>query len=135
LLQLGLLIRGAITVGDAFHSDTANTVFGPAVNRAVSLEQEVAIAPRVIIDSKLLESFNANESPYLKQDSDGYWFVNGFWLLSGGTYPMQTKVVIEHGLNESKINERYRQKWQWIAIQFNEELEKNKVANVKKIIL
>ena len=128
-MQLGLLIRGAITVGKAFHTDSSNTVFGPAVNRAVCLEQEMSGTPRVIIDPKLV---SPTSQIYLKLDSDGYWFVNGLNLTVNGLDAEKAKIAIENGLKNE--NEKYRQKWQWMAMQFNEELEKLKKDDIKKIV-
>lgn len=46
--QIGVLIRGGITIDDIFHDEHA--VFGPAPNRAHQLEKCIADKPRIIID-------------------------------------------------------------------------------------
>lgn len=122
LLQLGLLIRGAITIGNAFHANSKNTVFGPAVNCAVGFEQDIACTPRVIIDPKLKGAIQSFNYGHLKQDSDGYWFVNGLLTSLHGEDPKKIKTAIEAGLKNE--NYKYRQKWQWMALQFNDELKK-----------
>jgi hypothetical protein len=86
----GVFLRGGLTVGDAFFSDTA--LFGPAMVTAHGLESKLAVYPRVIIDPEAIAQFKANpllrkdtntlaqEASQLKwllrQDADGYWFVD-----------------------------------------------------------
>jgi hypothetical protein len=58
LIADGVLLRGSITFGDIFIDD--KMVFGPALIRAYELEDQVAIAPRVIVDPEvfpLLEKY------------------------------------------------------------------------------
>jgi hypothetical protein len=88
LISEGVLLRGAITIGDIFVND--DMVFGPALVRAYELESKVAVAPRVIIDPRMfqqLEEYPAlrkhdieAEMQYylrvLKKDADGVWFVD-----------------------------------------------------------
>jgi hypothetical protein len=51
----GLLIRGAVTIGDIVHDDSI--VFGPALNRAYELESQQAIYPRIILDPDIGDGF------------------------------------------------------------------------------
>ncbi len=44
---LGIVIRGGIAIGDCYHD--GNIIFGPAMNEAYRLEQDVAKWPRVVI--------------------------------------------------------------------------------------
>jgi hypothetical protein len=88
LIADGVLLRGSITFGDIFIDE--KTVFGPGLIRAYELEDQVAIAPRVIVDPHiftLLETYSAlrghdveDEMQYLcrvlKKDSDGVWFID-----------------------------------------------------------
>lgn len=53
LIPQGILIRGAITIGDAVQS--WGRVYGHAVIRAYELEDQKALFPRVIIDDEALE--------------------------------------------------------------------------------
>ncbi len=53
LLQYNILLRGAITRGLILHTD--KMVFGPAMVRAYELESRNAIAPRIIVDSIVLD--------------------------------------------------------------------------------
>lgn len=53
VIDEGILIRGAVTVGKAVKS--SGQVFGPAVVRAYELERNVAKYPRIIIDESVFE--------------------------------------------------------------------------------
>lgn len=53
LLRNNLLLRGAITIGDAFLDDVL--VFGKALSEAYILESKYALYPRVIISKELIE--------------------------------------------------------------------------------
>lgn len=70
----GLLIRGAITIGDIVHDDSI--VFGPALNRAYELESEQAIYPRIILDPRIGDGFG--ELPPFMAEEDGLTFIDPF---------------------------------------------------------
>jgi hypothetical protein len=88
LIADGVLLRGSITFGDIYVDD--KTVFGPALIRAYELEDQVAIAPRVIVDPEVFGSLEKypvlrahaveDEMQYLcrllKKDTDGVWFID-----------------------------------------------------------
>lgn len=69
----GILVRGAVTVGDVFHD--GSIVFGPALNRAAALEKE-AIYPRVVLDPQTPE-LRDQTAIFLDQD-EGFAFFNPF---------------------------------------------------------
>lgn len=50
----GIWLRGAITCGDTYFSSSENQIVGPAYVDAYLLEEQLAINPRVILDSKLI---------------------------------------------------------------------------------
>ncbi len=85
----GVLVRGAMTVGDVFANQS--NAFGPAFVEAYELESRSALYPRVIIDKNLLTKFDSDslgpnhnlmtwESAYVQQlldvADDGFWFVD-----------------------------------------------------------
>ena len=70
----GLLIRGAITIGDIVHDDSI--VFGPALNRAYELESQQAIYPRIIIDPDIGDAFG--KLPPFMAKEDGLTFIDPF---------------------------------------------------------
>lgn len=49
----GLLVRGAVTIGDLLH--TNRYLVGPAMVKAYELESKAARSPRVLLDRKLIE--------------------------------------------------------------------------------
>ena len=65
LSYYGLMVRGGISVGDMIHED--DIAFGPALNDAVNLEQNIAIYPRVIFSD---ETFNKIDN--MLKDKDAY---------------------------------------------------------------
>lgn len=70
----GLLIRGAITIGDLVHDDLV--VFGPALNRAYELESQRAIYPRIILDPDIGDTFGV--LPPFMATEDGLTFIDPF---------------------------------------------------------
>jgi hypothetical protein len=70
----GILIRGAITVGDIVHDDSI--VFGPALNRAYELESQQAIYPRIILDPDVGDGFG-KLPPFMARE-DGLTFIDPF---------------------------------------------------------
>lgn len=88
LAAKGIIIRGAITIGDISYDDDENIVYGPALVKAAELEK-IANYPRILIDHHALDEFNeAIESgktnaeekeyvdKYIKTDSDGRYFID-----------------------------------------------------------
>ena len=53
LLRIGLVSRGAISMGEAKISSSDIKIFGPAYIQAFELEKRAAVFPRVIIDPKI----------------------------------------------------------------------------------
>ncbi len=88
LIERGLLLRGAITVGNM--ERTYGVLFGPGLISAYELERDQALFPRIIVDPGLLETLEENQlfdmmnrrqlmrqlSKCLKRDDDGLVFVD-----------------------------------------------------------
>ncbi len=55
LICFQLLVRGAIAEGNFY--DSNNTIFGPALNKAVDFENKFAKFPRIIIQTETVESY------------------------------------------------------------------------------
>lgn len=55
LLTMGILVRGSITMGELYHKD--GIIYGPALIKAVYLEEQEAIHPRIIIDNDFYKIF------------------------------------------------------------------------------
>ena len=63
LMKMGILIRGAVTIGKIFYNEEKNIVYGPAMIRAYELERDIALYPRIIIDPKIA-NFCADMNDY-----------------------------------------------------------------------
>jgi hypothetical protein len=88
LAYQGILIRGGITIGKAYHD--GQIIYGPAMNDAYSLESASAIYPRIIVDQSTLITgiqlthdechSEKEEAEYInalvKKDKDGFWYLD-----------------------------------------------------------
>ncbi|KQT60578.1 MULTISPECIES: hypothetical protein [unclassified Aureimonas] len=84
LLQLGVLIRGAVTIGGMRHE--TDLVFGVGVNEAARLESTVAKMPRIILGARAFDAadryanrsevWSAYRNSRLLRDRDGVWYLN-----------------------------------------------------------
>ena len=79
LLTEGILTRGAVVQGPAYHN--GRVLFGPGIVDAYRLEHEVAKYPRILVSESVRESVweyhkDLWERELLKRDVDGCWFVN-----------------------------------------------------------
>jgi hypothetical protein len=82
--QLDIVLRGAISIGQiSMEPDKAiddEILFGPALVRSYLLEKDVAIWPRIIIDSAVIHNAKQNHrslwQEYIHKDEDGQLFVD-----------------------------------------------------------
>jgi hypothetical protein len=90
LMDIDIIIRGSVTIGDIYISE--GRVFGPALVDAYGLENKYADYPRIIIDPKLIREYKTNTllrtkgqslrqeleivGNLLRQGDDGIWFVD-----------------------------------------------------------
>lgn len=128
-----IFFRGAITTGQLFYDEKLHFVFGTGLIRAYELESNVAIYPRIVIDTCL------KPSPILigwAQDQDGIWYADyltlGHALLCDnhdGESPISHEVFLSYvgghrdaifsALEKHKTNDRVYQKYGWLASYFN----------------
>jgi hypothetical protein len=78
ITQLGLAVqgfwlRGAVTVGPLHHDQ--HIVFGPALNKAYELESEVALYPRILLDTGTLQPPKGTD--FIEEEA-GETFLNPF---------------------------------------------------------
>ena len=89
LVDLGMLCRGAISLGKFIH--TEEYLFGPALVEAYILESKAAVYPRVILDNTVIDAAGKHRNPghsvtteknyvrsLLEQDSDGMFYIDYF---------------------------------------------------------
>lgn len=86
-------LRGAISSGEAYFDSLNYQIVGPAYINAFLLEENLAINPRVILDSKIIDELNFSSSAEFiddinKSDLGGLNFSNwGSKILFEWTYP------------------------------------------------
>ncbi|MGL5213653.1 MAG: hypothetical protein ACRC8R_00735 [Aeromonas hydrophila] len=77
----GIWLRGAICCGDTYFSSAENQIVGPAYINAYLLEEQLAVNPRVILDSKLIPKMGYSTASKLindinKSDQGGLGYSN-----------------------------------------------------------
>ena len=115
----GIATRGGITIGTYFCNDIF--VWGKALLRAYKMENTVAIYPRIVLDTNVLnilpDKDNNGNKQHAVTDVDGTIFLD---YLSYFTMPSRNE-YIKRSLNDItyikkslKPDERVLQKWEWI---------------------
>ncbi|WP_370153676.1 hypothetical protein [Ferrovibrio sp.] len=104
LLEIGVVVRGGVTVGGIHHD--GDVVFGLGVNEAYRLESTIAAVPRIVLGATALSAANqyatqheiwgTYRSSRLLRDRDGVWFLNIFCEL--GIFSRQGGMLEEHPL-------------------------------------
>jgi hypothetical protein len=131
LLQMGVFVRGAVTVGRIYHNETM--VFGIGMNEAYRLESNIAIMPRVILSYKAYDYVKSlkdqiwiayREELFLR-DNDGVWFLHFLrdfqWdddenLLAIGD---RIRAVIQHQFHSMVDRPSVYSKIEWVAKYWN----------------
>lgn len=130
--NLGLLIRGGITIGNLHHE--SGVVFGKGLVEAYELESKVAIYPRIVVGPKIYQEASSDMKSKLCQDEDGIWHLNYFRAMSEHALKLNTEnsndrsvewyQATQRMLNEN-INSLERdgklkemQKWFWFKDKF-----------------
>lgn len=151
LIQHGVLIRGAVTLGKLFHDK--DLVFGPALVEAAELEK-LAMYPRVILDKDILTrgSVDMHGAPdhtlrnFLKQDLDGMFYIDYFGV-SAGEFDAEVAGQANHLIALRDIVKRMsyltrnpgiRLKHSWMRQKFNvvaEQIQNSKrTASAKSLV-
>ena len=93
LALLDIWLRGGISSGNAYFNNQTNQIVGPAYINAYLLEESMAIYPRVLLDSKVINELNFSSANDLidkinMMDSGGMQYSNwGSAILYNWTYP------------------------------------------------
>ncbi|MDD3122474.1 MAG: hypothetical protein PHC62_03040 [Candidatus Izemoplasmatales bacterium] len=128
LLERGILSRGAICIGDFYHSE--KILFGEALVDSYVLETTKAIYPRIIIDKKNLDYMIEKSSltqkiitSLFKLDEDGYYYMNylNFCKINSVAitdFMSMYKLIL---INKDLIsNERIKNKYEWLISKIEE---------------
>jgi len=155
-LKQGVLTRGGIACGEIHH--TRDRLFGPAMNEAYKLENELAIYPRIIVsdeiralvrrDTESAPAYRVNSDPeVLRQDFDGAWHVN---IMTHLTLSPFITIRDKQELFESKVdviraalaapnpppgdNLRAQRKWDWLNNYLLASMQAGPSQNSKEIV-
>jgi hypothetical protein len=130
LLQLGIITRGGVSVGELHHQ--RDLIIGSALVEAHELESNVAIYPRAVISNELVEKLLISDIPdapipfkqrlgsLFTQDADGMYFVDYLGLNSTDIEVDWRKrfLLIEDIIDRKMLlvkNQRHRQKIEWLC--------------------
>ena len=113
ILRYGYLMRGAIVEGEFFHND--KIVYGKALVEAVHLEEKVANVPRILVKTKVNETYSRY---YLMQDKDDELFLNIFHLCNAFD-DVAFKINLLEMLKKHKNDEKIKIKILWMTKYFN----------------
>jgi hypothetical protein len=104
LLQLGVLIRGGVTIGGIHHDEAI--VFGVGVNEAYRLESAVAKVPRIALGARAVraateyasdgEIWSEYRNARLLRDTDGVWHLNYLAILGIFNRQRPTADMMKH---------------------------------------
>lgn len=149
-IDYGFLIRGAVTYGELVHNKTH--LFGPAMNKAVKIEEDISVYPRILVDKKVIDiacenPFDSNTpdserlclEKFLKIDFDGFYYID--YLGQGCEIIMEdygcdalpdylnkfSKIINEQ---ESTNDKKIIQKYNWLKGKFNSALEELKNSEI-----
>lgn len=148
----GFLIRGAITTEFVYHS--GNTIFGPAIVKAVELEKTIS-SPVIVVSNETYQIFHDTATPeddeiasirssqLISTENANSTFVDPFWNLKiqcnqvtlhphANIQISSWRALIEHGLYSEDPD--IRKKYLWSAQHFNHSLC-NKPSNIQPIFI
>lgn len=149
LLPQGILLRGGIAIGEAYHHDT--TCFGPAVIEAVNIEQTLSKFPRILIKEDtviqgILETYASQngmelEAKYiyhlLQPCGEGFFvdFLNQESELDwvGGEYyswMKEIRPIILNGLNNNISDPKILIKYEWLLDYYNKTVSEKQYISV-----
>jgi hypothetical protein len=146
----GFLVRGSIVTGELYHS--GNTIFGPAIAKAVELDKSGS-PPVIVVSDETLKSFThaasdedkeivkIREYQLIAREESVLPYIDPFWLTkihtNQASIGQRTRIniecwrtLIETGLRNTKPE--IRRKYLWMAKRFNRCLC-NKSSAIKPI--
>ena len=131
LLARGILCRGAVVHGKAFHRD--RVLFGPAVIEAYELEQGVAKYPRILVTEAVREAAWGYHTGLCKQrlfkrDADGCWFVNLLAPALSKWEPIATPAAAEISTRKYLTGVR-----QWLANRYTTDGQQPDLRKLSKL--
>lgn len=143
-LSEGFLVRGGATLGKVYYESERSLIFGPGINRAFTLENDIAKFPRIIVDDCIVDLVREVENEDFEndirkgnvelmlekksingriiiEDSDGLHHLNYFNTLQMGFYSPVTsrminelQVLINKHLLSHSPDSSIYKKYEWI---------------------
>ena len=122
--QFDFPLRGGITIGELFIDDSV--VWGTGLIEAYQIENSLANYPRVIVSQKVNDEYencqekSLNLFAMIKQDVDGYWFVDYLTAVPNIQLIPKISASLAHkAALHANENDRVKQKINWIISYFN----------------
>ena len=138
LSNLGIFIRGGVSIGQAYHNEY--NAFGPAMNDAYELESKKAKFPRIILtEQTLVDGIAASKShqnsfdiallnSIVTQDTDGFYYLDYLRQCQELDHPeyeyynwlARIRSHLVYNLNLYYANEEVYPKYQWMLVYWND---------------
>jgi len=122
--DVGWLVRGGISIGDFYIDETM--VWGQALLKSYEHENNIAIYPRIIIDSNIISELQKSEelTGYISQDFDNMYFLNYLYIQHFGGRFLKNGFKLMLDELKGTYSERVYQKLCWHMNYINRELDK-----------
>lgn len=148
-LTEGILTRGAVIQGEAYHS--GRILFGPGIVEAYKLESQVAKYPRILVTDAVRQAVGGYHEGLWKgrllcHDVDGCWFVNllvpslSSWApLPNAATPQDLRSHLKkvrrslvNSWEQAQGNVGHMSKVWWLVHRFNREAEKQGIEKIER---
>ncbi len=113
LVQLKMLARGSITVGNVGVWENENLIIGPAYVDAYMLESENALFSRIILDNAFINEFeDVKEKSWVKEDMDKFYYLDflQYIMITEKKKPVNMEELFSRQGIEEFIKDGYRHK-------------------------
>ena len=160
-IKYEILFRGGITYGKVFHNE--KRIFGPAMNSAYNLENQIAKMPRIVIDNEVIRQTFINRGPqadvedvkkyltsFINKDVDGYFYIDYFNnIINEFELPYEKhlysenikKIILKNeniinDIMDRKLKKTLKQKNLWLKKKFNSMIkeQRSNFSNYPKYI-
>jgi hypothetical protein len=125
LMYFEFLTRGDITIGEL--SIDSTVVWGTGLIEAYSIENRLAIYPRIVVSRKLLNEYEShiqeslNLYAFIKEDFDGLWFIDFLLAVPNlKIIPKTAEILQEFTMSYIKEpDDKIKQKINWLIAYHN----------------